>query len=76
MFLVVGVRVVQHPGISNLELILGYSALLGLCTYFIHAVLNNFLDSDEASVPFWALGAVLVALDMRLREAQESPNTK
>jgi O-antigen ligase len=76
VFLVVGVRVVQHPGISNLELILGYSALLGLCTYFIHAVLNNFLDSDEASVPFWALGAVLVALDMRLREAKKNPSTE
>jgi O-antigen ligase len=68
VFLYTGIRVVQKPGLSNDDLILAYSALLGLTTYFIHAILNNFLDSDEASVPFWAMGAVLVALDLKKRE--------
>jgi putative inorganic carbon (HCO3(-)) transporter len=39
--------------------------LLGLITYIIHGSLNNFLDTDKASVPFWAFVAVLVALDCR-----------
>lgn len=65
VFAVTGIRVVQTRQFSRDELVLGYAAFLGLCTYFIHAVLNNFLDSDEASVPFWAMGAVLVALDLR-----------
>ncbi len=37
---------------------------LGLVTYFIHGTLNNFLDTDKSSVPFWAFTASIVALDM------------
>jgi len=42
---------------------LGLMALLGLITYFTHGFLNNFLDTDKLSVPFWGFIAVLVALD-------------
>jgi putative inorganic carbon (HCO3(-)) transporter len=38
--------------------------LLGLITYFIHGAMNNFLDTDKASVPFWGFVAILVALDV------------
>jgi putative inorganic carbon (hco3(-)) transporter len=38
--------------------------LLGLITYFIHGLLNNFLDTDKASVPFWGFIAMIVALDV------------
>ena len=38
--------------------------ILGLSTYFIHGVLNNFLDTDKASVPVWGFIAMLVALDV------------
>lgn len=40
------------------------SALLGLITYYIHGVLNNFLDTDKASVPFWGFTAIIVAIDV------------
>lgn len=40
------------------------SAYLGLMTYFIHGVLNNYLDTDKASVPFWGFIAILVAIDL------------
>ncbi len=40
------------------------SAFLGLLTYFIHGVLNNYLDTDKASIPFWGFIAVLVAVDL------------
>jgi hypothetical protein len=43
---------------------LSLSVLLGLITYFIHGTLNNFLDTDKASVPFWGFIAILVALDI------------
>lgn len=36
---------------------------LGFITYFTHGLLNNFLDTDKASVPFWGMMAMLVALD-------------
>ncbi|MDP4187190.1 MAG: O-antigen ligase family protein [Bacteroidota bacterium] len=40
------------------------SVVLGLTTYAIHGFVNNFLDTDKASVPFWAFMAIIVALDV------------
>ena len=42
--------------------------LLGLITYLIHGALNNFLDTDKASVPFWGFVAILTALDIYHRD--------
>ncbi len=44
--------------------LLTLSVLLGLISYFAHGFLNNFLDTDKASVPFWGFIAILVALDV------------
>ena len=44
---------------------LALGIMLGLVTYIVHGSLNNFLDTDKASVPFWAFVAMLVALDIR-----------
>jgi len=38
--------------------------LLGFITYIVHGGLNNFLDTDKASVPFWGFVAMLVAIDI------------
>jgi len=38
--------------------------LIGLFTYFFHGFLNNFLDQDKASAPFWSMIAIIVALDV------------
>lgn len=38
--------------------------LLGLITYFTHGVLNNYMDTDKASVPIWGFAAILVAIDL------------
>lgn len=43
---------------------LGMMALMGLMTYFTHGLLNNFLDSDKLSVPFWGFIAIIVAIDL------------
>jgi putative inorganic carbon (HCO3(-)) transporter len=43
---------------------LAYMVLLGLCTYFMHGTLNNFLNTDEASVPFWGFMGIIVSLDL------------
>ena len=45
------------------------SALLGLITYLIHGIMNNFLDTDKLSVPFWGFTAVIVAVDIYTRKA-------
>lgn len=40
------------------------AVFLGLITYFIHGLMNNFLDTDKASIPFWGFAAMLVAADL------------
>ncbi|HBZ66637.1 MAG TPA: hypothetical protein DEO70_07350 [Bacteroidales bacterium] len=40
---------------------------VGLITYFVHGLLNNFLDTDKLSVPVWAFIAMLVSLDVYSR---------
>ena len=37
---------------------------LGLVTYFTHGILNNYLDTDKASVPIWGFIAILVTIDL------------
>jgi len=44
------------------------SALLGLITYYIHGIMNDFLDSDKLSVPFWGFTAIIVAVDIYTRK--------
>ena len=46
------------------------SLYLGLLTYFIHGVLNNYLDTDKASAPFWGFLAILVANDLMVRRIE------
>jgi putative inorganic carbon (HCO3(-)) transporter len=48
--------------------ILSLSLLLGLATYYLHGLLNNFLDTDKASAIFWAFTAAIVAIDVYHRE--------
>jgi O-antigen ligase len=44
--------------------VISLSILLGLITYYIHGVLNNFLDTDKASALVWGFSAILVAFDV------------
>ncbi len=54
--------------------ILAIVLLLGLTTYFVHGFLNNFLDTDKLSVPFWGFIAGLVVLDLKQKEEQTIPS--
>ena len=40
-------------------------AFLGLITYFLHGFLNNFLDMDKASAPFWGFFALLTTISVK-----------
>ena len=53
------------------------AALVGLVTYYIHGFLNNFLDTDKLSVPFWGFTAMIVAIDIYSRkqiQTQKNPD--
>ena len=50
--------------------------ILAMSTYVINGILNNFLDTDKASVPFWAFIAIVVSIDIHrkamLKEIRQS----
>ena len=49
--------------------------ILALVSYFIHGVLNNYLDTDKASAPFWGFIAAIVAIEVyHLKEENQSKN--
>jgi O-antigen ligase len=39
--------------------------LLGLSTYFVHGILNNYLDIDKAAIPLWGMIAFVITLDLK-----------
>ena len=41
--------------------------IVALVTYFIHGFLNNYLDTDKASVPIWSMCAIVLALRYKLK---------
>lgn len=65
VFLVIarGMKVIYESRTKEIRL-LAIGLLLGLLTYFSHGALNNFLDTDKLSVPFWGMIAALIALDV------------
>jgi putative inorganic carbon (hco3(-)) transporter len=69
-----GFRLVQHfKATGNREQMLWALAVyLGLMTYFIHGVLNNYLDTDKASALFWGFLAILVAMDLQRKRQVNS----
>jgi putative inorganic carbon (HCO3(-)) transporter len=46
--------------------------LVGLVSYYIHGLMNNFLDTDKISVLFWGYTAMLVAMDLYHRQEAEA----
>ncbi len=48
------------------------AVFLGLLTYYVHGVMNNFLDTDKVAVPFWSFTAVVVWIDLRSRSAKQA----
>lgn len=41
-----------------------FFTILAFTSYIINGTLNNFLDTDKASVPFWSFIAIIVAIDL------------
>ncbi len=43
--------------------ILVLASTLALLGYFVHGILNNFLDTDKLAVPVWSCMAIITAID-------------
>ncbi len=63
LFYYISVRLYQQlpPGRYSVLVI---SIIVAQSTYLIHGLLNNFLDTDKASVPFWGFMAMIVAIKL------------
>lgn len=53
--------------------ILILSMIMALSTYFIHAFLNNFLDTDKAAVPIFGMCAMIIALGLQQQKLASDP---
>jgi len=62
---------VYKKSASRQTRLLALSVTLSLITYFIHGIMNNFLNTDKASVPFWGLVSIIVALDLYYRSSED-----
>lgn len=40
---------------------------MALVTYFVHGIINNFLDTDKAAIPIWGFCAAFIALEIVLK---------
>ncbi len=49
-----------------------YMLMVGLISYYVHGFMNNFLDSDKLSVPYWGFIAALVAIDLNTRDKKKN----
>lgn len=70
---ITGIRAIKNTYSKELYMI-GLAAILGLFTYYLHGFLNNFLDTDKASAPFWGFTALLVAIDVYYRKEKKHSN--
>ena len=68
---VAGVRVYKSHLPKESKMI-GLSVFLGLVTYYLHGILNNFLDTDKASALFWGFSVILLVLDVKRKTLQEN----
>ena len=50
--------------------IFSLAVLVGLFSYYLHGLLNNFLDTDKLSALFWGYTAMLVAMDVYHRDSE------
>jgi O-antigen ligase len=70
LIMITGIRVYRKAKNSEIKLF-SLISVLALVTYFVHGLLNNFLDTDKASVPFWGFFAMIVAMDLYHKDKEE-----
>jgi len=59
---------------SRQQRILILSVIIGLITYVVHGILNNFLDMDKIAAIFWGYIAFIVAMDVKQNYIKSNPN--
>jgi O-antigen ligase len=60
------------PKENKEDRIIVLSTIMALSTYFIHAFLNNYLDTDKAAVPIWGICAMWLVYESELSLSGQS----
>jgi hypothetical protein len=63
------------PKENKEDRILVLSTIMALSTYFIHAFLNNYMDTDKAAVPIWGICAMWLVYESDLSAISQSKAT-
>ena len=62
-----GIRTYTHCQ-DKTDKLLCLMMTLALITYFVHGSLNNFLDTDKLSLPFWGAFAVIAVINSKHKQ--------
>lgn len=64
--------IVTHIRLKNHSVkLLTLAATLALVSYYVHGVLNNFLDTDKLALPYWGAIAIIVLANLYLKKEQK-----
>ncbi len=78
MVLVKGINVYRYAKDHDIR-IYALMSTLALITYFLHGILNNFLDTEKLAIPVFGAMAVIVVCDIKykkeLEESSSNENT-
>jgi O-antigen ligase len=66
------IRLYYRYNQNNDVKILIMGIIVSLASYFIHAFLNNYLDTDKAAIPVWAMCAMVVTMTISLNTSDQS----
>ncbi len=68
------VKTYKSKGKNEFRMI-SFVSFLGLITYYLHGLLNNFLDTDKASSLFWGFTAIIVVMDVLTSRSNTEDST-
>lgn len=61
----------KYPERYELRILL-LSCILSMSTYFFHGLLNNYLDTDKASIPVYGVCTMIIAIEIVLKKEAQS----
>ena len=74
IYFIIKTAIVTYHSLENKnQRILIWAVLVGLISYLIHGFLNNFLDTDKASVPFWVFTAIIISQNIQNKKKNPQP---
>lgn len=68
--LITGIRTYNRSNVQS-EKIFSLVMTLALISYYVHGLMNSFLETDKLSLPFWLAFAVIVVMNIRMRQRMD-----